>query len=372
MKYNHYQNYKYVIVGAGLSGLTIAERIANDLDEEVLIIEKRNHIGGNVYDSYNDSGVLIQNYGPHIFHTNEKLVYDYLSNFTDWIPYEHRVLSHVDGKLVPMPICIDTLNVLYDFDLDEESMRKWIDKEKVQLKEIRSSEDVVLANAGVDIYEKLFKNYTEKQWGTSASNLDSSVISRIPFRFNHDTRYFEDTYQGIPKEGYTKLCKKMISSDNIEIKLNTDYKEIINDIDYEILIYTGPIDYFYDYKYGKLLYRSLNFVTETYDEDSYQECAVINYPNDYDFTRITEFKKLTFQNIKDKTTIMKEYPGFDDEPSYPYPTKEYLDKFQEYKKDMEKEKNVIFLGRLAQYKYYNMDLVVKKALESFEKIKILV
>ena len=165
------------------------------------------------------------------------------------------------------------------------------------------------------------------------------------------------------------MCKKMISSDNIKIQLNTDYKDIINDIEYEILIYTGPIDYFYDYKYGKLLYRSLNFVTETYSKDSYQESAVINYPNDYDFTRITEFKKLTFQNIKDKTTIMKEYPGFDGEPSYPYPTKENLDKFQEYEKDMEKEEKVIFLGRLAQYKYYNMDVVVKKALESFEEIK---
>lgn len=359
--------YKYVVVGAGLSGLTIAERIANDLNEEVLIIEKRNHIGGNVYDSYNEEGVLIQNYGPHIFHTNEKEVYDYLSKFTKWADYIHRVLSYVDGKFVPMPICIDTLNVLYNLDLDEKGMREWIDKEKVPLKEIKSSEDVVLANVGYDIYEKLFKYYTEKQWGTSASNLDSSVISRIPFRFNHDTRYFEDTYQGMPEEGYTKMCENMISSDKIKVQLNTDYKDIIDSVEYETLIYTGPIDYFYDYKYGKLLYRSLNFVTETYDKDSYQENSVINYPNDYDFTRITEFKKLTSQNIKDKTTIMKEFPGFDDEPSYPYPTKEYMDKFQEYKKDMDIEENVIFLGRLAQYKYYNMDLVVKNALEAYEK-----
>ncbi|MCC7554225.1 MAG: UDP-galactopyranose mutase [Methanobacteriaceae archaeon] len=363
--------YKYVIIGAGLSGITIAERIANELNEKVLIIEKRPHIGGNVYDSYNEDNILIQNYGPHIFHTNEKQVYDYLSNFTEWIPYEHKVLSSVDGKLVPMPICIDTLNELYDLDLDEEGMRNWIEKEKVPIKEIKSSEDVVLANAGRDIYEKLFKNYTEKQWGTSAKNLDSSVISRIPFRFNHDTRYFEDKYQGIPKDGYTKMCEKMLESDNIKIKLNTDYKNIIDDIEYDTLIYTGPIDYFYDFKYGKLLYRSLKFITETYDEDSYQEVAVVNYPNDYDFTRITEFKKLTFQDLKNKTTIMKEYPGFEDEPCYPYPTQEYLDKFQNYKKDMDKEENIIFLGRLAQYKYYNMDLIVKNALDAFEdKIKV--
>lgn len=358
--------YKYVIVGAGLSGLTIAERIANDLKEDVLIIEKRAHIGGNIYDSYNEDGILIQNYGPHIFHTNEEEVYDYLSNFTEWLDYEHRVLSFVDGKLVPMPICIDTLNVLYDLDLNEESMREWINREKVPISKIKSSEDVVLANAGWDIYNKLFKNYTQKQWGTSPKNLDSSVISRIPFRFNHDTRYFEDTYQGMPKEGYSKMCNRMVENNKIKIILDTDYKDIIDDIEWEILIYTGPVDYFYDFKYGKLLYRCLDFVCETYNKDSYQENAVINYPNDYDFTRISEFKKLTMQEVPGKTTIMKEYPGFDGEPCYPYPTEEYLNKFKEYKKDMDIEDNVIFVGRLAQYKYYNMDLIVKNALEIYE------
>ncbi len=362
-------NYKYVIVGAGLSGLTIAERIANELDEEVLIIEKRSHIGGNVYDSYQE-GILIQNYGPHIFHSKIKEVYDYLSQFTQWIPYEHRVLSSVDGKLVPMPICIDTLNKLYDLDLDEEGMKQWIEEHKEDIDEVKSSEDVVLKNAGRDIYEKLFKNYTELQWGTSAANLNPSVISRIPFRFNHDTRYFEDEYQGMPKEGYTKMCEKMIENPKIKILLKTDYKDVIDDIDYETLIYTGEIDYFYDYKFGKLLYRSLRFETETKDVDSFQEVAVVNYPNDYDFTRITEFKKLTGQIYPRKTTLMMEYPGFDDEPCYPYPTEEYMNKFKEYETLMKKEENVIFLGRLAEYKYYNMDLVVKSALDTFNnKIK---
>ena len=361
--------FKYVVVGAGLSGLTMAERIANELDEEVLIIEKRPHIGGNVYDSYKE-GILIQNYGPHIFHTNDKEVYEYLSQFTEWYEYVHRVLSYVEGKLVPMPICIDTLNKLYNLDLDEESMKEYIDNVKEDIDEIKSSEDVVLKNAGRDIYEKLFKNYTEKQWGTSAANLDSSVISRIPFRFNHDTRYFEDKYQGMPKEGYTKMCENMIKNNKIHILLNTDYKEVIDDIEYEKLIYTGPIDYFYDNKFGKLLYRSLKFVTETYDLDSYQEVAVVNYPNNNDFTRITEFKKLTGQEYPNKTIIMKEYPGFDDEPCYPYPTEEYKNKFEQYKKLMDEESDVIFIGRLAEYKYYNMDLVVKSALNAFKnKIK---
>ena len=257
--------FDYVIVGAGLAGLTIAERIANKLNKEVLIIEKRNHIGGNVYDSY-ENGILIQNYGPHIFHTKDKEVYEYLSKFTQWSDYEHRVLSYVDGKLVPMPICIDTLNALYDLDLDEQSMKEYIDKVKEDIDEIKSSEDVVLTNAGKDIYEKLFKKYTEKQWGTSAANLDPSVISRIPFRFNHDTRYFEDPYQGMPKEGYTKMCEAMVDNPKIHILLNTDYKDILDDLEYDKLIYTGPIDYFYDYKFGKLLYRSIKFVTETHDK----------------------------------------------------------------------------------------------------------
>ena len=222
-------DFDYVIVGAGLSGLTIAERIANELDEKVLIIEKRDHIGGNVYDFY-ENDLLIQKYGPHIFHTKEKKVYDYLSQFTEWIDYEHEVLSCVDGKLVPMPICIDTLNALYDLDLDENSMKEWIDKNKEDIDEIKSSEDVVLKNAGRDIYNKLFKTYTEKQWGTSAADLSPSVISRIPFRFNHDTRYFEDPYQGMPKEGFTKMCEKMIENDNINVGLKSDYKQYIDKI----------------------------------------------------------------------------------------------------------------------------------------------
>ncbi len=360
-------DFDYVVVGAGLSGLTIAERIANDLDEKVLIIEKRNHIGGNAYDFY-DNDILIQKYGPHIFHTNEKEVYEYLSRFTEWVEYEHRELDYVDGELVPVPICIDTLNSLYDLDLTEESMKEWIDEHKVEIDEIKNSRDVVLANVGKDIYDKLFKNYTQKQWGTQAVNLSPSFIPEILLKFNHDTRYFDDTYQCMPKEGFTRMCENMIESDNIFVGLKSDYKDYINRINYDKkLIYTGPVDYFYDYKYGELLYRCLNFTYEILDEESYQEVGVVNYPNDNYFTRSIEFKKLTQQKIAGKTAVMKEYPGFNGELCYPYHTDEHLNRFKLYEKEMINEENVVFAGRLAKYKYYNMDLIVKDALEIYEK-----
>jgi len=358
-------NFKYVIVGAGLAGLTMAERIANVLDEKVLIIEKRNHIGGNVYDSYNEDGILIHNYGPHIFHTNSQSVYRYLSNFTEWNDFWHRVLTYVDGNLVPMPITVETINALYNLNLDCSQVEEFLKKQAVDLVEIKTSKDVALSKVGPDIYAKIFENYTKKQWGIDPAELDTSVISRIPIRLNRDTRYFADRYQGMPKHGYTRMCEKMADNKNIKIMLNTDYKEVINDIPYEKLIYTGPTDYFYDYKYGKLSYRSINFVFETYDKESFQEAPVVNYPNDYDYTRITEFKKLTWQEHR-KTTICKEFPCGEGEPYYPFPTKDCKAQFALYEEEMKKERNVIFLGRLAEYKYYNMDAVVKRALDVFE------
>lgn len=358
--------FNYVVVGAGIAGLTIAERIANVLDEKVLVIEKRNHIGGNVYDSYNEDGILIHNYGPHIFHTNDEDVYGYLSKFTKWNDFWHRVLSYVDGNLVPIPISAETINKLYNLNLSCDEVEGFLNKKAVKVDNTTSSKDVAISKVGTDIYEKMFKNYTIKQWGVDPSELDTSVISRIPVRLNRDTRYFADKYQGMPKDGYTKLCENMVRNNNIKILLNTDYKEIINYIQYEKLIYTGPTDYFYDYKYGKLAYRSINFQFETLDTQSFQESPVVNYPNDYDYTRITEFKKLTGQQ-NDKTTILKEYPSGEGEPYYPFPTKEHKEHFAKYKKDMEAEEKVIFLGRLAQYRYYNMDAVVRSALDIFEE-----
>ncbi len=368
-------DYKYVIVGAGLSGLTIAERIANELDEKVLIIEKRNHIGGNVYDFYQDD-ILIQKYGPHIYHTNEKKVHDYLSQFTEWSEYVHRVLSFVDGKLVPMPICIDTLNKLYNLDLDEDSMKEWIDEHKEDIDEIKSSEDVVLKNAGRDIYNKLFKNYTEKQWGRDCKELPPFIIKRLPVRFTFDNNYFNALYQGIPIGGYTKLIEKML--DGIEVRLNTDF--LINKQEFEniaqTIIYTGPIDAYFDYSLGALEYRSVRFENELLDIENFQGNAAVNYTDrETPYTRIIEHKWFEFgkdENNNDikKTYISKEYssewkPG--DEPYYPVNDEKNGALYEEYYKLSKDEKNVIFGGRLGEYKYYDMDQVVAKALETADK-----
>lgn len=361
--------FKYVIVGAGLAGLTMAERIAGELGEKVLVIEKRGHIGGNIYDSYNDDGILIHNYGPHIFHTNDRGVYEYLSRFTKWNDFWHRVLTYVDGNLIPMPITVETINKLYNLNLDCSQVEAFLKEQAQEISEIRTSKDVALSKVGQDIYEKIFENYTKKQWGIDPSELDTSVISRIPIRLNRDTRYFNDKYQGMPTYGFTKMCENMMSNKNIKILLNTDYKEVIADLKYDTLIYTGATDEFYDFKYGKLAYRSVDFVFDTFDKEDYQEAPVVNYPNDFDFTRITEYKKLTGQQ-HNKTTIGKEFPCSEGEPYYPFPTKEWKDKFALYEEDMKKEAKVIFIGRLAEYRYYNMDAVVRRALDTFEQIKL--
>lgn len=359
--------FKYIIVGAGLAGITLAERIATQLNEHVLIIEKRNHIGGNVYDEYNEHGILIQKYGPHTFHTDDKEVFDYVCNYTKWNEYQHRVLSYVDGNFVPLPISLETINKLYNMNLSEDEMDEFIESKKVKIPDIKTSEDVVLSQGGYDIYEKFFKSFTIKQWGISPADLDKSVISRIPFRKNRDTRYFTDQYQGNPKGGFTKMCENMLNHPNIHVMLGTDYKDIIGQFEYEKLIYTGPIDYYFDYKYGKLLYRSIKFIFETHDCESYQPVASTRWPMDYEYTRITEFKKLTGQK-NEKTTILKEIPCFGEEPFYTYPTSEWKELAEKYRGDAEKEENVIFLGRLAEYKYYDMDDVVRKALDCFENI----
>lgn len=360
--------FKYVIVGAGLAGLTMAERIASVLNEKVLVIEKRSHIGGNIYDSYNEDGILIHNYGPHIFHTNDQGVYEYLSGFTKWRDFWHRVLTYVDGNLIPMPITVETINKLYNLNLDCSEVEDFLIKQSVDIKEIKTSKDVALSKVGKDIYEKIFENYTKKQWGIDPAQLDTSVISRIPVRLNRDTRYFNDKYQGMPLYGFTKLCENMVKNRNIKLLLNTDYKEVINDITYEKMIYTGPADEFYDCRYGKLPYRSINFVFETHNTEEYQEAPVVNYPNDYDYTRITEYKKLTGQQHP-RTTIGKEFPTASGEPYYPFPTKECKAQYALYEEEMKKETKVIFIGRLAEYRYYNMDGVVRRALDEFGKLK---
>lgn len=357
--------FEYVVVGAGLSGLVMAERIASVLHQKVLVIEKRNHIGGNVYDSYNTDGILIQNYGPHTFHTNSPRTYGYLSRFTQWRDYQHRVLSYVDGRFVPLPISVETINQLYNMNLSAVEVREFIDARRIPIDEIRTSEDVVLSQAGVEIYEKFFKNFTIKQWGVSPAELDKSVISRIPFRTNRDTRYFTDLYQGQPRHGYTRMCENMCSGKRIKLMLNTDYKEVIGEIEYGTLIYTGPVDYYFNNVYGPLKYRSIRLQYETHDMESYQSAPSVRYPNDYDFTRITEFKKLTGQSHR-KTTILKEFPCDGEEPYYPFPTAEWNEKYSRYAQLARLEERTVFLGRLAEYRYYDMDDVVERALDVFE------
>lgn len=359
----------FLIVGAGFAGSTLAERLASQHGKKVLLVEQRNHIGGNAYDYYNEDGILVQRYGPHIFHTNSKRVWDYLCQFTEWNDYVHRVIAMVNGKELYLPINLDTIGQIYNRRFTPESLREYFDKQKrVRLDKICNAKDVVVSQVGEELYELFFKNYTKKQWGIYPDELDPQVTNRLPVRFNRDTRYFTDKYQGIPKYGYTKMFERMLDNRNINILLNTDYRDIIGLMRFKKLIFTGPIDYFFDYIHGKLPYRSLDFKFETLSMEKYQNAAVVNYPNDYDYTRITEFKHFYLQRHH-KTTICYEYPKSEGDPYYPIPKSEYQEIYQRYKDEVEKLKSVYFIGRLAQYRYINMDRVVEEALMLLEGIK---
>ena len=358
--------YDFLIVGAGITGITAASVLARELNKKVLIVEKRSHIGGNCYDYYNEYGILIHKYGPHIFHTQFKEVWDYLSQFTEWLPYVHKVLAWVDGKYISFPVNIKTLEQLFDKPFTEKEMRDWIKTQRLPIENPQNAEQVVVSKMGYFLYEKLFKYYTKKQWGIEAKELGPEVTARIPIRFNRDDRYFTDPYQGMPKKGYSKMFQKMLNLKNIEIVLNTDYKQVINDIKFNKLIYTGSIDYFFDYQFGPLPYRSLKFVFKTLNKKWFQPVGVVNYPNNYKFTRIAEFKHLTGQEYF-KTTICYEYPQdyVPDKniPCYPIPKKETQEIYEKYKNAAQKLKTVYFVGRLAEYKYFNMDMCVKKGME---------
>jgi UDP-galactopyranose mutase len=356
--------FDYIIVGAGFAGAVIAERLAAVLNKKVLILDKRSHIGGNTYDYYNKDGILVHKYGPHIFHTNSREVYEYLGKFTGWRPYEHRVLASVDGMLVPIPINLNTVNQLYGMHLSSQEMEGFL-ASRCETRPIKTSEDVVVNKVGVDLYEKFFKHYTKKQWDLYPSELDPSVTARIPTRNNRDDRYFTDTYQGMPAEGYTKLFEKMLDHPNIKIMLNTDYKEIVDCIPYRQMIYTGPVDYYFDYCYGKLPYRSIEFRFETFDREVQQPTGTVNYPNEHAF----EFKYLTGQKHS-STTVVYEYPTADGDPYYPIPRRENSNLYNQYQGLASTLKNVFFTGRLATYKYYNMDQVVAQSLKLFKSISL--
>jgi UDP-galactopyranose mutase len=359
--------FDYIIVGAGFAGSVLAERLASQANKKVLIIDKRNHIAGNAYDYFNSDGILVHLYGPHIFHTNSRDVYKYLSQFTEWRTYEHRVLASVDGMLVPIPINLNTINHLYGMNLSSDDVETFLKQKAIQKDRIITSEDAVVSKVGKDLYEKFFKGYTRKQWGLDPSELDASVAARIPTRSNKDNRYFTDTYQCMPAQGFTKMFQNILDHPNIKVMLNTDYKEIVNEIPYKKMIYTGPVDFYFDYCYGALPYRSIDFKFETIDTECFQPTGTINFPNEHAYTRITEFKYLTGQRHP-KTSIVYEFPTAEGDPYYPVPTPENAQLYKRYQKLAEAEPNVYFTGRLATYKYYNMDQVVAQSLTLFKKL----
>jgi len=359
--------FDFLIVGAGFAGSVLAERLASLGNKKVLLIDKRNHIGGNTFDYYDQHGILVHKYGPHIFHTNSHEVFDYLSLFTEWRQYEHHVLASVDGQLVPIPINQNTVNSLYGLNLNCSELSDFF-KSKAEKKDyIKTSEDVVISVVGKELYEKFFKGYTKKQWGLEPSELDASVTARVPTRINRDNRYFTDVYQSMPLHGYTKLFENMLSHPNIKIMLNTDYSEVQNIIPFKSLVYTGPIDSYFNFCYGKLPYRSIDFKFETFDTERFQSSGTINYPNTQPYTRITEFKYLTGQQHP-KTSIVYEYPKADGDPYYPIPREENTKMYKKYQLLAATLPNVYFTGRLGTYKYYNMDQVVAQSLTLFKKI----
>jgi UDP-galactopyranose mutase len=359
--------FDYLIVGAGYAGSVLAERLARDAGKKVLVCDRRPHIAGNAYDAHDAAGLLVHKYGPHIFHTNSREVFEYLSQFTEWRQYQHRVLASVDGQLLPIPINLDTINRYYGLSLTSFEVDDFLAKMAEHREQIRTSEDVVVSRVGRELYEKFFRNYTRKQWGLDPSELDSSVTARVPIRTNRDDRYFTDTYQAMPKHGYTRMFENMLDHPNVKILLNCDYRDIERVIPFKEMIYTGPVDEFFDFRFGKLPYRSLEFKHETHDAPVYQPAPVVNYPNDYLYTRVTEFKYLTGQEHA-KTSIVYEFPRAEGDPYYPVPRPENAELYAKYKALADETRGVHFVGRLATYKYYNMDQVVAQALNVYKKI----
>ena len=367
------KNADIVIIGAGISGAVLAERYAQ-LGKKVLIIEKRDHIAGNCYDYIDENGILVSKYGAHLFHTNEEDVWEYINRFCEFYPFEHKVIAKVDGQLVPIPVNITTVNKLFGTNITTEpEMKEWLDENRLPIDTPKDGREAALNKVGQVLYEKMFRHYTKKQWDKYPEELDASVLDRIPVRTNYDDRYFSDKYQALPVGGYTKLFEGILNHPNIEVLLNTDYFDVKDEVTgYDKLFYTGPVDRYFEFKHSlteKLEYRSINFVSETVDTEFYQENSVVNYPGEeVGFTRIIEYKH--FGNQKsDKTTIVKEYTTDVGDPYYPVPNPKNQHIYEKYKAEADALIDVYFVGRLANYKYFNMDQAFKNALELFYSLE---
>jgi UDP-galactopyranose mutase len=362
--------YDYLIVGAGFAGAVLAERLASQRGHKVLVVDRRNHIGGNAYDAKDAAGVLLHVYGPHYFRTNSLQIFDYLSQFTEWHSVEYKILSWTNGRYWQFPINLNTFEQIIGRPSDSEEMEATLAKWRVPIADPQNSEEVIVSQVGWDLYEKFFKNYTRKQWQRDPKELDASVCGRIPIRTNRDDRYLSERIQAIPAEGYTRMFEKMLAHPNITVQLESDFKEVRTRVQYKHLIYTGMIDEYYDFCFGPLPYRSLRFEAETLDQEFFQPAMQVNYPNDHDFTRIVEIKHATGQQLP-VTTIVREYPAPYEpgkEAYYPVPAPDSKALYQKYAERTEHEKNVSFVGRLATYRYYNMDQVVGMALAEFKRL----
>ncbi len=355
-----------LVVGAGFAGAVVAERLAS-AGRRVRIIDKRPHIAGNAYDELDTHGVLIHRYGPHIFHTQSSRVFAYLSRFTSWRPYEHRVQALVDGRFHPIPINRTTINGLYGLALDEQGVANYLTAVREERAAIKTSEDAVLASVGADLCDKFFRGYTRKQWGLELHQLAASVAARIPTRVNDDDRYFTDRHQAMPAQGYTAMFSRLLDHANISIETGLDYFAERTRLDARLTVFTGPVDAYFDYRHGALPYRSLEFRHEHHAVERYQHTGTVNYPNDFAYTRITEFKFLTGQHVTG-TSIVKEFPRAEGDPYYPIPNPDNEARYQLYKALARAERDVVFVGRLAQYRYYNMDQVVAAALKTAREI----
>jgi UDP-galactopyranose mutase len=365
--------FDFLIVGAGFAGSVLAERITSQLGKTCLIVEKRNHIGGNAYDHYDGAGVLLHTYGPHYFRTNSQRIIDYLSQFTEWRQVEYKILSWTHGRYWQFPINLNTFEQLIGRPSTTEEMEAQLAEWRIKIDRPKNSEEVIVSQVGWKLYEMFFKNYTRKQWQRDAKELDPSVCGRIPIRTNRDDRYLSERFQALPKNGYTPMFQKMLSNPKIEVRLNTDFREARVQVQFKHLIYSGPIDEYYDHCFGRLPYRSLRFEPETLAQEFFQPTMQVNYPNDHDFTRIVEIKHATGQRLP-STTIVREHPqdfGPGREPYYPIPAPDARALYSKYAERATLEKDVTFVGRLATYRYYNMDQIVGMALAEFDRLCVI-